>query len=145
MRRLATSRAPARAAALRATAAQPVRSPAALQVQRGRQARCARRRAVLHGAAGAESGGGAGRGRQARPAHRRPQVRVVEGDLKNLTEPKPQPSPNPAAPRSCAAAQALSAAAVPSFQVLRVPGDGSCLFRALAQGRSVLERGALTP
>ena len=44
--------------------------------------------------------------------------------------------------RTCAAAQALSAAAVPSFQVLRVPGDGSCLFRALAQGRSVLERGA---
>ena len=47
--------------------------------------------------------------------------------------------------RSCAAAQALSAAAVPSFQVLRVPGDGSCLFRALAQGRAVLKRGALIP
>ena len=47
-----------------------------------------------------------------------------------------------AAGRSCAAVQAFSAAAVPSFQVLRVPGDGSCLFRALAQGRSVQERGA---
>lgn len=42
----------------------------------------------------------------------------------------------------CAALAALAAAAVPSFGVLRVPGDGSCLFHALAQGRAVLERGA---
>ena len=42
----------------------------------------------------------------------------------------------------CAALAALATAAVPSFEVLRVPGDGSCLFRALAQGRAVLERGA---
>ena len=41
----------------------------------------------------------------------------------------------------CAALAALATAAVPSFEVLRVPGDGSCLFRALAQGRAVLERG----
>ncbi|KAK9826106.1 hypothetical protein WJX81_004241 [Elliptochloris bilobata] len=45
------------------------------------------------------------------------------------------------ATRPAAPVLALSAAAVPSFEVLRVPGDGSCLFRALAQGRSVLEQG----
>ena len=79
LRRLATSRARSHAAALRATAAQLVWYPTALQVQHGTQARSACYRPVLHGAAGAESGSGAGRGRQARPARRWPHLRGRAG------------------------------------------------------------------
>lgn len=67
-----------------------------------------------------------------------------------VAAPRPALAPRPLAPHAprpppCARRRAVPAAAAaaapdaPSFSVVRVRGDGSCLFRALAQGASILE------
>jgi hypothetical protein len=53
------------------------------------------------------------------------------------------PSRRPAPTRRVAARAAAEDA--PSFTVLSIPGDGSCLFRALAQGAAVLDSGKPLP
>mmetsp|Transcript_95240 Transcript_95240/g.269176 ORF Transcript_95240/g.269176 Transcript_95240/m.269176 type:complete len:198 (-) Transcript_95240:159-752(-) len=40
---------------------------------------------------------------------------------------------------------ATQAAALSRFQVVRIPGDGNCLFRAVAQGEATASRGKVLP